>query len=590
MFLVSFQNFKTAYNSYLVQPTDQTARHIHEIIEDLLKQDSSHASLIVAHIRKSDDPTATEKKLHQLIRRIIGPQLTDFPQDVLLEIFKNLDPQVMGRLAQVNKFLSNLVRNFFSAVDSKTQLALSQFLYKKQKKIQVLKRIELAIQCRHLLTTLNLCNALHLDEVVCEKIADNCVNLKELSFSGCLSTSDDCLAHISNLPKLEILDLQRCSKITDVGLQHIAKLSTLKHLNIVLCSKIKNFTQLSPNLLTLHLSDIIDLEPNAYSQLHKLLHLEQLFLRQQLRSLPLNHIADLNNLKELRFVLTTTTNVSHPMLQPLSNLKNLQRLEMFCGLDDQSIDLIATLTNLKWLKLSWNEIDTKNFEKLGKLSNLRHLEISNCDSISNDQIKNLSLLVNLEHLTLENCYKINNEGLKFLNSLNHLKSLTLTGLIDATDDGIKDYVLKLKNLKHLDLRLFGTITDEFIKCIAEQLHQLEHLNLSESDKVSEIGFSNLAKLGLKELIFSGCKQITAKEIEQMAKISTLQMLDLSRCKNIRNGDLDPLLTLNHLEQLNLRGCESLTQSNVITFLQIIKKKRNDLNILYNDYTFSSSKF
>jgi Leucine rich repeat/Leucine Rich repeat len=183
------------------------------------------------------------------------------------------------------------------------------------------------------------------------------VHLKGLSRLRYLSLGeipleDDDLAHISKIVSLTDLSSYNCKGVTDVGLAHLQGLVNLEELSLVNGSEIttrgldflKNMKKLS--LLWLTYSKVDSIEP----------------------------LAHLRGLTCLRLHKNRLTDAG---LKPISGFKNLTYLFLSCEqISDDSMKAIGNLESLQWLDVSSTEITDAGLTPLINLRNLRTLELN----------------------------------------------------------------------------------------------------------------------------------------------------------------------------------------------------------------------
>lgn len=161
-------------------------------------------------------------------------------------------------------------------------------------------------------------------------------------------------------------------------------------------------------------------------------------------------------------------------LEGLWNLKNLKKLHWHeCNWDELS-DL-SRLTSLEYLSLSNSQGDEElglNIDTIRDLSNLKHLDLSFCETIFDfSPIKNLTKLV---YLDLTDC-KIDDLE---LSGLNNLKTLKLSGCKSLWNI---ESLSKLNNLENLYLDGCSNVED--LAPIAN-LENLKILDLSDCENLS----------------------------------------------------------------------------------------------------------
>ncbi len=125
--------------------------------------------------------------------------------------------------------------------------------------------------------------------------------------------------------------------------------------------------------------------------------------------------------------------------------------DMFLGVRAQGVhdaeirtiveDLLP-VENLRYLNLTENRgITNRGMEAVGKLRQLRYLNIGACD-INNEGMSFLPSLKNLEYLNLSYCNRITEKTAVYVQKLPRLKYLDLQGCIKINTGGLKKFEKK----------------------------------------------------------------------------------------------------------------------------------------------------
>ncbi|MBI5172295.1 MAG: hypothetical protein HY986_05370 [Candidatus Melainabacteria bacterium] len=143
---------------------------------------------------------------------------------------------------------------------------------------------------------------------------------------------------------------------------------------------------------------------------------------------------------------------------------------------DSSLSCLTNLRNVEVLELYANELDGSCFKDLTVMKDLKVIDLSdNCFKPENT--KYFPLYPNLEYLQLRHL-KLTAASLKPISKLQKLRFLGLSDNIDLGDEIIDD-LLKLKSLRHLDIR--GTkISASGLKRL--QTTKIQYLEFSPSLK------------------------------------------------------------------------------------------------------------
>lgn len=203
--------------------------------------------------------------------------------------------------------------------------------------------------------------------------------LEELKL-GCCSVGDPAIAHLVEnevVSNLRVLDLSD-TNVSDQSMPHIARLTKLEHLSLFSCSISNRSLRYIGKLVALQSFDI------------------------------------------------DCRDVTDDGLLHLRGLKKLRKLELFSGrFTDSGCYYISSLKSLESLDLCGGAISDMGCCRLASgLNNLRHLNLSQNERISNRGAAALATLSNLETLNLSNT-RVDSHGLKVFGNLQKLKSLTL---------------------------------------------------------------------------------------------------------------------------------------------------------------------
>lgn len=312
-----------------------------------------------------------------------------------------------------------------------------------------------------------------------EKIIRSLPHLKYLKIDR--EFSDKSIEKItSELVNLESLHLY-CGKMTDLSISYLVKnLKHLKSLSLANNSVQKNITT------------------HALKELKSVKHLETLQLIGNFELVGvIEELALIQSLKSLHLKLNNM--VSHSEAKNLALLKNLEHLDVYSEMNDTILKGIASLHNLRTLKLPF---PYKGLKELAPLSKLQKLSL-NCFYVNDEDMAEFPILPNLEALELSNGELIKHKGLKRLSILKKLRVLKFSGVglhqfsvteLDACSElkGLEKLVLCCKALPDLtllsslrNLREFGCndtlivkITDGQVNQIAS-LQNLERINLPQ---------------------------------------------------------------------------------------------------------------
>ena len=301
---------------------------------------------------------------------------------------------------------------------------------------------------------------------------------------------------------------------------------------------------------------------------------ESLFELKQLKSLILSNSIYNYQKQELEYSSNSgMDNKFENIDERIIELENLE--ELFLGGDIQfrwNISNLETLGKIKQLKV----LDLSN-NKVENLNQLKGLSLLEDLSVYNNEIESIEVLSNLKRLRKINLTRNNVKDFSILTKLKNLKSLhikrntsadfnTISFIqsleeLDLSSNGISDldFLIPLKNLSHLNLR--GNEVSH-IKAL-ENLENLKSLDLRSNvlHKIDPIK-------KLKNLISINLRNNRIKDISPLKNLFNLEYLDIGN--NEIRGTVAVLRRLQNLSQLDI----SFNKINDISSLEhlIYRKK------------------
>jgi len=252
--------------------------------------------------------------------------------------------------------------------------------------------------------------------------------------------TDSDIAELARLPNLARLDLS-LTRISDHGLEQLKDAPAITDLNLY-----------SDELIT----------DAGLSALKGWKHLKRLSVRgTKITDTTLQHLSGVTTLESLDAGYAQITDVGLELLTPLTNLKELaiggnkltdaglQSLRQLPGLTyldlsgaertdsglwsvsltEPGLDAIATLGNLRHLRLNGTLVSARGVERLAGLSKMEWLDLEGCPRIGDDVVPALALFHNLRRVDLAGTH-VTDKGLVALKRA-HPKCKILAGSLDA---------------------------------------------------------------------------------------------------------------------------------------------------------------
>ena len=265
-------------------------------------------------------------------------------------------------------------------------------------------------------------------------------------------------------------------------------------------------------------------------------------------------IQGLKQLKKLRSLKSDAPEFNDYNLVVVGSIPSLVDLDLRgCGITDEGIAALESLTNLKALRLSGKtgktDVTDKCFHVLGRLPSLQVLAIDflkfagGTDGIT--ALKDLPLrelyasntLVNDECLELmatqfpelaklraSGC-QVSNAGLQSIAKMTQLVELDLSENTSIFDDGMA-HLSEMTQLKKLNLWRVP-ITDEGVASLAG-LTNMEWLNLDNTAYLSDDGLKYLSNMTQLKFLHLGSTSVTDEGMPHLTALKALEDLKVTR--------------------------------------------------------------
>lgn len=222
----------------------------------------------------------------------------------------------------------------------------------------------------------------------------------------------------------------------------------------------------------------------------------------------------------------------------LKSWPKLSSLGLPNPIDDETVKHLQACGRLSSLTLGNREISAAEIRRLAACKSLRKLMLT-CATLSGEALEALSGLAMLESIEMIDC-GLTDEHLQHLQGLPPLEELALPRN-EINGPGLA-HLAKLK-IKSLGLE-FNNVRDETLKDLT-QLRNVEDIRLSYCFGITDVGIQSgtLQSMShLKKLALRGVKKVTNASIEDLAKIKSLEHLNIRQ-----NG-------------ITVEGCEQLKQA------------------------------
>ena len=240
--------------------------------------------------------------------------------------------------------------------------------------------------------------------------------------------------------------------------------------------------------------------------------------------------------------------ISNAGLQHVTSLPSLKALRLSgsnsnCTVDDDGMDSVAQLANLKVLALDRLWISEAGIEKLLVLRDLEELYLAET-TVGDDALALLPKLPNLRKLRLSK-NQISNEGLKQLAGFKELVELDLSEISQLSNDGMR-HLSGLTSLRKLNLWRVP-ITDAGVEHL-KSLNNMEWLNL-DNTMLSDAGLPFLVNMEGLTFLHLGSTQVSDSGITDLKNMTSLKDLKVTRTAvtNVGVAELKKSLTKTEIQ-------------------------------------------
>jgi Leucine-rich repeat (LRR) protein len=183
---------------------------------------------------------------------------------------------------------------------------------------------------------------------------------------------------------------------------------------------------------------------------------------------------------------------------------------------DSALPWIKEQSSLTRLSLSFNDATKEGLAHLKDLPHLTHLNLSNSSSKGGCgyQLAGLQGLSSLVSLDLSTCESFTEEGFALLRDLPSLKKLSVRFCPLIKNKGLIALVEQIPSLEKLDISSCK-VTSEGVDQL-RNLHFLKELNLSHNF-ISYWCLRRIANTPLESLDITGCYNLSGSEIDKILK-------------------------------------------------------------------------
>ncbi|CAF0811974.1 unnamed protein product [Adineta steineri] len=401
----------------------------------------------------------------------------------------------------------------------------------------------------------------------------SCKNLQDLNLSECPSVDDESIKIITGgCHILLYLNLSHTS-VTNHSFRHLARhCHFLQFLSVAYSRQFSDraFGYLANGrgcrkLTHLDISGCTQLTPVGFDA-----------IADAFRDLEILVMDDINNLSDKHM---------HNLCKRMTHLKQISMWSSARRLSGYAFRQMTSLTKLTTVKFDSNKLITDEHLRLicRSCSEICHLSIPDCISVTDMCMKHIGTLKHLRVLNVADCLLISDTGIKFLTEgacQNRLRELNLTNCMRISDSSITNLLRRCKRLAYLKLCYLDKITENGLELIG-QMEQLILIDLTGT-QTSDTTLKNLGYSGhLRSVILSSCRKITDLGLTKFTTACpNLEHLNLSFCAQLSDNAIRSMaFCCKYLTTLNICSCSLLTDMS-LQYLSGVCKYLYEIDISY----------
>jgi F-box/leucine-rich repeat protein 14 len=255
-----------------------------------------------------------------------------------------------------------------------------------------------------------------------------------------------------------------------------------------------------------------------------------------------------------------------PAIRLLCCAENLKCLDLsFVEVTTADVRTVSSrLGHLSELCLKGTTIKNHSLAHIGRLRNLRVLNLAGCKDLTDSALHQLVELRELRLLDLSECDRLSDSTASALAALPALADLRLSGCQAMRKVSTFKQLFQLPKLTSIDVS-YCRITDAAVMHLPQRL---ERLNLSNCPRLTEASAQFLTQT-LVNLQCLGLRGPTLTlSLKNLSNLKGIQQLDLSGCAAVSDDTISCLRLLVDLRDLRLRGCGNVSNEGVKILCQI----------------------
>jgi len=344
---------------------------------------------------------------------------------------------------------------------------------------------------QHLLELLDLTDCQSVTDSAVDRVCLECDNLRVLRIGKCRRVTDLSACKLKSLGRLRQLDVSACYSLTSRGLclglcSTVSPLLHLTSLNVAYCSSlcdsfIVEMTRSLPGLTKLDISSCSVSDIGLRAICSRLTGL---------RSLRLAWCRDITDAGLLGVPDLDADSPQDHGDGTVGRCRCTRRHQSLNIFNPPKHGPVKVLTMPK----SEHSLDEADFRPITNLRNLRLLDLTSCNRISDAGVSQVMAFTELRCLYLSLCTKLTDMSLAAIGAgLPSLEELHLALLTSVTDAGVAEISERLRRLMFLDVSSCDQLTDKSIAALFRNTKTLRQLDVSLCTGISREAVDKLER-------------------------------------------------------------------------------------------------
>ena len=231
-------------------------------------------------------------------------------------------------------------------------------------------------------------------------------------------------------------------------------------------------------------------------------------------------------------------------------------------MDSSALGLLSSLARLGFLALNGDRCDDEAMRQIARLPHLRML-LAQGPVAGDAGFEALSASRSLEYYWGRECPNLGGRGFSALASMPSLKGLAVS--CKNVDDASLAALARFPALREL---MPMDVTDEGFRHVG-RCERLEHLWCMYCRETGDRATEHISGLRLRSY-YAGLTKITDRSLELLARMTSLERINLHHCKGITDKGVRALAALPALRELTIEGSRTVTRGALAAFAPSVR--------------------